>query len=108
MIFPGDGAKQKHHYKKFPVKAWFEYRCWEDEQSSHAELWHHTHQQCLVLHMLSTVESDCEMYQVESDYEMYRVRFADGFEEDVFADELMQSKLNFRRSDYKQKSIQCR
>lgn len=90
MIFPGDGAKQQHHYKKFPIKVWFEYHCWEDERSSHAELWHHTHQQCLVLRMLSPSESD---------YEMYRVRFTDGFEEDAFADELMRSKLNFCRRD---------
>lgn len=97
MIFPADGAKQQHHYKKFPVKTWFEYHCWEDEQSSHAELWHHTHQQCLVLRMLLISETDA------NGYEMYKVRFVDGFEASVFADELMRSKEKFYLSDYKQK-----
>ncbi len=58
----------------------FEYHCWESEQSSDAELWHHTHQEILVLRKLSKQESDLPMY---------RVKFGDGLEYDVFADELL-------------------
>lgn len=43
------------------------------------------------------------LHESQSAYEMYRVRFADGFESDVFADELMGSQKHFHRADYKQK-----
>ena len=90
MIFPGDGQPQIHHYK-FPSKAWFEYHCWESEQSSDAKLWHHTHQKVEVLRLLDPNESD---------YEMYEVKFSDGLLAHVFADELMNNQSKFTRKDY--------
>lgn len=91
MIFPADGEKQRHHYK-FPARAWFEYHCWESEQSADAKLWHHTHQRCTVLRMHTPAESD---------YEDYEVVFADGFVGTACADELMYDRAGFYRPDYK-------
>jgi hypothetical protein len=90
MIFPASGERQKHRYT-FPARAWFEYHCWESEDSADAELWRRTHQRITVLRMLSPNESD---------YEMYEVRFADGYKGHVFADELMHTRKNFERPDY--------
>lgn len=91
MIFPASGEQQKHNYRQFPAKAFFEYHCWESEDSADAEIWRRTHQRVDVLRLLTPNESD---------YEMYRVRFADGHEADVFADELMNSPKKYERPDY--------
>lgn len=91
MIFPASGEKRQHYYS-YPAKAWFEYHCWEDEKSADAETWHRTHQRVTVLRMLPPEESD---------YEMYRVQFADGYEADVFADELSHTRKNWEREDYR-------
>lgn len=68
MLRPGDSCH-------------FTYRCWENEQSQDAELWHHTGQSVVILHRLSNIDEA----QVGR---MYRVEFADGFRYDVFEDEL--------------------
>lgn len=60
----------------------FEYRCWKSAASNDAELWHRTRQQVTVLRRLGLDEADEEVGP------MYRVRFQDGFEGDVFEDEL--------------------
>ena len=74
------------------MKLWFEYHCYEGEDSSDAELWHHTHQQALILHKLTDTDKEIGT--------MYRVRFDDGFEADVFGDELVKSPKAFYRPDY--------
>lgn len=81
-------------------RRWFEYHCYEGEDSDDAELWHHTHQQVVVLRRL-TEPHDCTDY--ECDYEnapMYHIRFEDGFEYDVFGNELLHSPEEFERPDY--------
>ena len=70
-------------------RRWFEYHCYEGEDSCDAELWHHTHQQVVVLSKLK-----------DTDMPMYRVCFSDGFEYDVFDDELVRSPEDFSRNDY--------
>jgi len=81
-------------------KRWFEYHCYEGEDSSDAEAWHHTHQQVQVLSKLDDAEviGDCDPIG------MYKVRFPDGLEYDVFGDELMTSPKQFYRPDYKSKA----
>lgn len=74
-------------------KRWFEYHCYEGEDSCDAKLWHHTHQEVIVLHELENI--DIETGQ------MYRVKFTDGFEAGVFEDELVESPAEFYRGDYK-------
>jgi hypothetical protein len=81
---------------------WFEYHCWESDQSGDAEVWYHSHQQCTVL---SFADCDpCFFPTIVGRGEaghclLYRVRFDDGLEWDVFEDELMTSKDNFCRPD---------
>ena len=72
-------------------RRWFEYHCYEGEDSSDAELWHHTHQQVEVLGKLDT---DC------GEPKQYQVKFSDGLEYDVFEDELVTDPSQFSRPDY--------
>jgi len=81
-------------------KFWFEYHCFESPKSCDAELWYRTHNKVLVL---SIVELGCGDTKLERLLEgcprVYRVVFEDGFEYDVFEDELMESKKEFERPD---------
>lgn len=70
---------------------WFEYHCYEGEDSADAKLWHHTHQEVEVVQKLSENETDSCMYQV---------RFPDGFESPIYDDELLESPAQFERPDY--------
>jgi hypothetical protein len=74
-------------------RRWFEYHCYEGEDSSDAELWHHTHQQVIVLKRLIDVDPEVG--------KMYWVKFSDGFEYTVCNDELLKDKSEFERPDYK-------
>ncbi len=74
-------------------RRWFEYHCYEGEDSCDAELWHHTHQQVTVL----CKETDID----EADTgKIYLVGFADGLEYDVFDDELVKDGNDFYRPSY--------
>jgi hypothetical protein len=86
---------------------WFEYHCFESPKSCDAELWYRTHNKVLVL---SIVELGCGDTKLERLLEgcprVYRVVFEDGFEYDVFEDELMESKEEFERPDAPKKNQQ--
>jgi len=86
---------------------WFEYHCFESPDSCDAELWYRTHNKVLVL---SIVEFGCGETKLERLLEgcprVYRVVFEDGFEYDVFEDELMESKEEFERPDAPKINIQ--
>ena len=73
-------------------RRYFEYHCYEGEDSSDAELWHHTHQQVIVLNKNASNDVDVRTY---------KVRFPEGLEYDVFDDELMKSPAEYYRPDYK-------
>jgi len=70
--------------------AWFEYHCSESPDSADAEAWHRSHQQVTILS-----HSPSEDAGVTPD--TYRVRWADGFEYDAWADELVESPEDFYR-----------
>lgn len=70
----------------------FEYHCYEGEDSSDAELWHHTHQKVDVLKELVDVDEEVG--------KMYRIRFSDGFGTDAFEDELVDNTSKFYMPDY--------
>ena len=74
-------------------RRWFEYHCYEGEDSADAIAWHHTHQQVTVLSKQKDVDIETG--------NMYRVRFNDGIEWDVFNDELVKSIDEFYRPEYK-------
>jgi hypothetical protein len=86
---------------------WFEYHCFESPKSCDAELWYRTHNKVLVL---SIVELGCGETKLERLLEgcprVYRVVFEDGFEYDVFEDELMESKEKFERPDVPKRNLQ--
>jgi len=75
-------------------RRWFEYHCYEGEDSDDAELWHHTHQEIVIVRNLSDEEVDFELRP------MYRIRFSDGLEYDCFNDELLHSPREYERPDY--------
>ena len=77
-------------------RRYFEYHCYEGEDSGDAIVWHHTHQKVEVLRRVN-------LNHIE--FKVYRVRFADGLEYDVFGDELMKSPADYYRPDYKQVTI---
>lgn len=64
----------------------FEYHCWESENSQDAELWHHTKQVCTILKEVDGLD-DADKEALGGT--MYHVQFDDGFEHDVFNDELL-------------------
>ena len=67
-------------------RRWFVYHCYEGDDSADAELRDHTQQLVTVLRKLTAPKVD------EFDVgRMYRVRFHDGFEYDVFNDELVET-----------------
>lgn len=72
-------------------RRWFEYHCYEGEDSGDAELWHHTHQQVIIL---NREKSDL------GEPRLYRAKFHDGFEYTVFNDELVKSPDEFLRRPY--------
>ncbi len=71
---------------------YFEYRCYEGEDSADAELWHPTHQQVTVLRKLGPEEAE--------EVGMYHVPFPDGYGYDVFHDELLEGPWDYERPDY--------
>ncbi len=75
-------------------RRWFEYHCYEGEDSADAILWHHTHQQVIVLRKITDSIEEAEVGK------MYRAKFSDGFEYDVCDDELVKSPTDFERPDY--------
>ena len=75
-------------------RRWFEYHCYEGEDSSDAELWRHTHQRVVVLRKITEGVEEREVGK------MYRVKFVDGFQYDVCDDELLKAPANFERPDY--------
>lgn len=84
--------------------AWFEYHCWESPDSGDAEIWYRSHQQVTILH-----EGDHDGWSGSSFIQRghagtpktYRVRWLDGYEDDVFEDELLTDAAAFARPDPK-------
>ncbi len=74
-------------------RRYFEYHCYEGEDSADAILWHHTHQQVEVV----SKYADMDEYETGR---LYKVRFTDGLEYDVWNDELMRSQQDYYRPDY--------
>lgn len=88
------------------TRLWFEYHCWESEQSQDAHLWARSHQQVVVLEH-DAADHDCLMGETENMVErgeagqpcVYTVRFDDGLEATATEDELMAEQASFERPD---------
>ncbi len=86
---------QKEDKRLARGRRWFEYHCYESEDSSDAIAWHHTHQKIIILRKLE----DSEVIGSGEKIRMYRVRFPDNIEWDVFDDELVSSPSNFENTN---------
>lgn len=72
----------------------FEYHCWESKESADAKLWQHTHQRVQVLERTQHGHIDGPTPT------MYRILFADGFQSEVWDDELVATFQDYERLDY--------
>lgn len=85
-------------YRRINDVCWFEYHCLESENSSDAKLWRHTHQKVKVLDIVEKGLSGTKDERLKNGTPaVYRVKFPDGFEYDVFEDELLENKKQFVR-----------
>lgn len=71
------------------TKLWFEYHCYEDDDSADREAWYRSHQQVVIIQIHTDTDDEVGI--------MYRVRFEDHHEHDVFEDELLLSTTQFTR-----------
>jgi hypothetical protein len=85
----------------FDQRFWFEYHCWESDQSADAALWHRSHQRVTVVGL-----DHCDVVAATTEERIeaccllhYLVRFADGKVFTAAEDELYVSKKNFCRPD---------
>ena len=63
-------------------RVFFEYHCWQSEESCDAKLWHHTRQYATMVRVIVPPEIDEEVAP------MYEIRFDDGLTYDVNSDEV--------------------
>lgn len=78
---------------------WFEYHCLESDKSSDVDIWYHSHQKCHVISVSQWSHDTLEERLEDAQPRTYNVRFSDGFECDIFEDELMNSPEEFYRPD---------
>ncbi len=78
---------------------WFEYHCNESHDSGDAQLWYRSHRRVRVIGIKERGQGkDCIERAENGCPRVYRVRFLhDGFEGDVFEDELLLTKSEFER-----------
>lgn len=85
---------------------WFEYHCFESDESADAPAWYRSHQKVTVLSM--DENDSAGMTRAERDEAgmpfTYTVRFKDGLEWDVFEDELSETQEPWCRPDPPRKS----
>jgi len=89
--------KQKYNVRK-DRKYWFEYHCYESNESCDAKLWHHSHQKVKVLSLSEPGYGKNKLERMkEGQPAVFKVEFDDDLKYDVYEDELMTSKRSFSR-----------
>jgi hypothetical protein len=79
---------------------WFEYHCFESLESGDAAAWLRSHEQVTVLKVVAPgYGKSPEIRATAGEPCVYRARWDDGFEWDVFEDELVDSPGDFCRPD---------
>ena len=78
----------------------FEYHCYEAEDSSDATLWHHTHQQIVVLAKTGDPNWLAKDGRMQWEERCYQIRFECGFVAGVFDDELLTHAREYERDSY--------
>lgn len=87
--------------------AWFEYHCWESDDSCDAKLWHHSHQKVTVLREDLSADGSSknlpnttpEQRFEEAVLKAYEIKFKDGFVATAMEDELYTDPQGFERPD---------
>jgi hypothetical protein len=98
--------KSQQYRVKIGKSYWFEYHCWESDESSDAELWHHSHQKVEIIAMTEPGYGDTEEQRFENTQTaMFKVRFSDGLESEAAEDEILESKKQFERPDPPKKKV---
>lgn len=85
-------------------RPWFEYHCFESDDSADAHLWRHSQQRVTVVRHDPT-DHDCIADGTTLDYRLdeaampclYVIRFEDGLEAGVFEDELLTDPAGYSR-----------
>jgi hypothetical protein len=85
---------------------WFEYHCYESPNSCDAEIWYRSHQKVKVIGVSEWSYDDKEWRQEDGNPRVYLVEWGDGYQYDVFEDELMESPDEFHRLDSPERKIQ--
>lgn len=93
-------AKQSYRVKPGKVY-WFEYRCWESDQSADADLWYHSHQEVKVLKMEEPGHGqDEDDRALNSCPAAFKIKFlSDGFTHTGMEDELLESQEEYINQD---------
>lgn len=79
---------------------WFEYHCYEGHDSSDAQAWYRSHEQVTVVGITEPGYGETLAERAENgESRVYRARWGDGFEYDVFEDELLDGPEQFQRPD---------
>ena len=80
---------------------WFEYHCFESPKSCDAEIWYRSHQKVKVLSVSewSYIDATKKERLEDGNPRVYLVEWKDGYQYDVFEDELMDSPEEFESPD---------
>ena len=77
---------------------WFEYHCLESPSSCDAEIWYRSHSKIEILGIVEMGNGETLQERAEiGEPRVYRARFEDGFEHDVYEDEVMNAPDEFHR-----------
>ena len=86
--------------EKVGKEFWFEYHCFESPSSCDAEVWYRSHSKINILGIVEMGNGETPQERGEiGEPRVYKARFEDGFEYDVWEDEVMDSPNDFFRPD---------
>ena len=80
---------------------WFEYHCYESDNSCDAEIWYHSHQRVKVLSVSEWSFDELQDRRDDGQPRVYSVQFEDGFIADAYEDEILDSVSEYVRPDPK-------
>ena len=85
---------------------WFEYHCYESDDSCDEEIWYRSHQKVKILSVSEWSFDNLQDRIDDGQPRVYRVMFNDGLKYDVYEDELMNSTEDFYRPNPPIKNLQ--
>jgi hypothetical protein len=85
---------------------WFEYHCYESPESCDSEIWYRSHQKVKVIGVSEWSFNNYEDRMNDGQPRVYLVEWEDGFQYDVFEDELFESPDEFYRPYPPKRKIQ--